>query len=253
MRRLIWVLLCVVVFAVGSVSAQSDSPADVLAQANRAYVAEDYATAISLYEQLLADGVRTGAVYFNLGSAHYENDEPGRALAYFLQARQLIPRDTALGRYIARIQGERETVQGDEQVWIDRLGSLSQAGLTTTELAITAFIVWAGWFALVGWMVWRPLARGALRSVLVVWGVILLGVLVMLGSRVYVERWRPQAVAVDGNVRSYSGPAERYLVLYTLDEAAQMRVVERRGAWVRVVLPDSRQGWVTADAIWVVD
>ncbi len=253
MRRLIGLVVLCVLVGGGVLKAQSDDPVAVLAQANRAYVAEDYATAISLYEQLLADGVRTGAVYFNLGSAYYENDEPGQSLAYFLQARKRIPRDAALGRYIARIQGERQTVQGDETVWIDRLGSLSQGGLTTTELAITAFIMWVGWFVLAGWMVWRPLARGALRSVLVVWGVTLVGVLVVLGSRVYVESWRPQAVTVDGDVVAYSGPAERYLALYTLNEATQMRVIERREQWVRVVLPDARQGWVLADAVWIVD
>lgn len=250
MKQTVILMLCLALAV--TLQAQTATPAQTLAQANRAYTAGDYETAISLYQSLLEAGVGEGAVHFNLGSAYYESDQTGRALAHFLQAQRYLPRDADLNQFIARIQGERDAVQGDEQVPIDRLGGLTQSVMTRGELVAAAFVVWAVWFGLAAWMVWRPGMRGALRSVLVVLGIVLFGVLLLMGSRLYVEAARPQAVIIDGATPAYSGPAERYLQLYSVPEAAQLRVLERRDGWARFVLPDGRQGWLQADAMLVV-
>jgi SH3-like domain-containing protein len=42
----------------------------------------------------------------------------------------------------------------------------------------------------------------------------------------------------------YSGPGSDYLVEFTLHAGAEVRVVERRGGWMRIALPGGLQGWV---------
>jgi SH3-like domain-containing protein len=66
---------------------------------------------------------------------------------------------------------------------------------------------------------------------------------------IYVAEERPKAVVVADVISVMSGPDDSYLELYRLFSAAEMRVLEERGEWARVVLPDGRQGWIDIDTI----
>jgi SH3-like domain-containing protein len=60
---------------------------------------------------------------------------------------------------------------------------------------------------------------------------------------------RPPAVVVAQEVEMRSGPDDRYLIEFTLHAGAEVRVVERRGDWVRAALPGDLQGWAPNEAI----
>ena len=56
----------------------------------------EYRESAALLESLLADGLRSGAVYYNLGNAYYRAGEYGRAIAAYRKARPYRPRDPYL-------------------------------------------------------------------------------------------------------------------------------------------------------------
>ena len=60
-------------------------------EAQSTYDAEDYRQAAVLYEQLIEQGMRSGAVYYNLGNAWAKADEPVRAIAAYYLAKRYIP------------------------------------------------------------------------------------------------------------------------------------------------------------------
>jgi len=90
-----------------------------------------------------------------------------------------------------------------------------------------------------------------LRVPLIAAAVLMISTAVMLGSRVFVESNRPAALAVSDAV-VMSGPGEDYLEIYRLYSAAELRILEQRGDWVRFILPDQRQGWIQKAAIEIV-
>ena len=57
-----------------------------------AYSAGDYATAIDVYERLLADG-ESAVLYYNLGNAYYKEDEMAHAILNYERALRLAPSD----------------------------------------------------------------------------------------------------------------------------------------------------------------
>src|SRR5688500_8608937 len=77
------------------ISAQSDS-AELLLQADTAYMTGDYETSQSLYETIIQAGFRDFRVYFNLGNAYYQSGDLGRALLNYRRAQEISPRDTDL-------------------------------------------------------------------------------------------------------------------------------------------------------------
>lgn len=57
---------------------------------------DDYRVAASKLESIVAEGVRSGAVYYNLGNAYYRAGEYGRAILNYRKAKPYRPRDTYL-------------------------------------------------------------------------------------------------------------------------------------------------------------
>ncbi len=57
---------------------------------------QDYRESAALLESLLADGFRSGAVYYNLGNAWFRAGEYGRAIAAYRHAKPYRPRDPYL-------------------------------------------------------------------------------------------------------------------------------------------------------------
>src|SRR5580698_7769574 len=58
--------------------------------------ADEYRESAQVLESILADGFRSGAVYYNLGNAYYRAGQYGRAIAAYRKARPYRPRDPYL-------------------------------------------------------------------------------------------------------------------------------------------------------------
>jgi hypothetical protein len=146
----------------------------------------------------------------------------------------------------------RVDVQGEDRAFIDRLAAATESVLTRDELALMVFGVWVGWCAIGGVWVMRPLMRSRLRLLWLVLTPLLIGGGALLVGRVYVETMRPPAVVTAFQTEMMSGAGENYVPLFTLYAAAEGRVIEQRGTWVRFLLPDERQGWLPIDNVTLI-
>lgn len=246
MARLIGVLLmfCLLSVPIGAQTADS-----LPAQAQAAFESGDYPAAVEIYEGLLTAGHHTPEIYYNLGQTYYAEGDLGRALLHFLRAYRLAPRDGEINLNVALMRGLRVDVQPESVEAIDVFGSVTDGIVTTDELAWAAGGVWALFFILL--TLW-PFVRGSrrlMRYALIGVGGAALVMVAVLAGRVYIEQARPLAVVTAPEILVMSGPGDDYVPLYTLYSAAEMRILEARGDWVRFVLPDGRLGWVRASEI----
>jgi tetratricopeptide (TPR) repeat protein len=247
MKRLLFVLILAWTF-VRLTSAQTD----VVTQANAAYQSGDYETAIGLYESLAAGGSFDGAIYFNLGNAYYQTGDLTRALLNYRRAQNWIPRDSDLNANMALIRVQRLDVQGDEIGLLESMSGLTSSTVTLTELGWIALVFWALWFVLLSGAILRKTWRDFLRPLLVVLAVVTMVGVILLGSRLFVTATAPAGVVVETSVTAMSGPGDTYLELFQLHTAAELRLWETNGDWVRVGLPDGRQGWIPRQSVELV-
>src|SRR5712671_2887476 len=77
--------------AVGAAAPQESAAA--FEQANKLYEQGKFTQAAGAYEALIERGVELPAIYFNLGNAWYKAGQNGRAIAAYLYAERLSPRD----------------------------------------------------------------------------------------------------------------------------------------------------------------
>lgn len=240
--------LALLVLTAALAQAQTD-PAAAMTQANAAYSSGNYADAVKLYQSLVDGGVRHESLFFNLGSAYYQTGDLGSALLNWRRAQTLTPRDGDVSRWLAQARQERIEVQGDESGWLEGMAVLSSGLLTPAEMGWLALGAWSVWFAMFSVYLLRQEWRDGLRAPLIVGGVVTLGLVMLLISRYWVDGVRPAAVMVQPQVSAMSGPGVDYLELFPLHAAAEMRIVEEREEWLRIALPDGRQGWLPADAV----
>jgi tetratricopeptide (TPR) repeat protein len=242
------VIILLIVWHTGPVIAQDDLEA-LAAQAEQAYLEQNYALAISHYEQIVAAGVRDSGVYYNLASAYYQTSEIGWALLTYLRAAQLDPRSDRIQTQIALLRSERvNRLRSVAPPLLIRLAE-STNDFTRAELRGAAWMLWLAACVLAVTTWFRPGSRAWLRYVLALTGAAALMAVGLLCARITIDAGMPVAVVVVTSAEVYSGPGEDYLALYTLYAAAEVRILEARDGWARFLLPDGRYGWLDGAAI----
>lgn len=230
-----WLILVLSLFVcIINVSGQT------LEQAEEAYENRNYSAAIRLYESVLLEGNLSGEVYFNLGNAYFINGQLGEAILNYRIAEQYLPRDTQIENQLARARRERVDSIFSESDWLVIISNLTTTYLTLTELAIMSFIAWMSFF-----FIWAIVIRQKRYTITISLLAILMLISVgLLSARLYVETQRPAGVILDDSTAVMTGPGDNYLSLFTLYEASEVRVLDEREGWMRIMLPDSRQGWI---------
>jgi len=226
-----------------------------LAQAAAArFAAGEYAGAAQLYNLLIESGVHDAAVFYNAGTAYAMAGDLGRAMLHYRAAQARSPRDAELADQVTRLRARRVDLLGEEVILTDSLATVTAQLLTYRELLWAVWGLWLMlWTALVAAIAgggrWRALLRTVMIAALA--GLVLFSGLLI--NRAYVEANRPAAVMIAAVAPVYSGPGETYLEIYRMHAAAEVRVLETRGEWVRFIRPDARQGWIKQSALALVN
>lgn len=235
MRRIL--ALCLLLAALAS----AETPQSMLERANLEYSQGHYAPAAEGYRQLLAQGWRTGPVYYNLGNAYQKLGDLGRARAAYENALALTPRDASLRKNRAQLLSQL----ADKPAPPTNLEWLASF-FTGTELTVAAsFFYWLGAVLMLGQMKRRAVWRTA------VLGGCALGVLFFGGLwavREYGQSGDP-AVVIPAEVSLYDGPGRDFEAGLKLHAGSQVEILQSRGDWREVAALGRVQGWLRAEEI----
>lgn len=219
-----------------------------LEQAEDAYRNRNYSAAIDLYESALLGDNISGEIYFNLGNAYFINGQLGQAILNYRLAEQYLPRNEVIVSQLARARSERVDGIIADSDWVVIMSNITSDWLTLTETSVITFIIWVVFFVILAIGIRQ---RGLLLSISL-FGVIMVITVSLLSTRLYAETQRPTGVILAISTGVMSGPGDNYLSLYTLYEGAEIRVLDERDGWVRLVLPDNRQGWIRENTMGFV-
>jgi len=221
--------------------------ADTLDRAQAAYQSGSYEEASTLYLQHVEGaGPANASVFHNLGLAFDRQKELGAAVASYLRALQLQPRQGDFQYNLHFLLGKAtDKLDGNfpqpfpAQLLLSRWASERELFYTTLAVFMLAMAslsyAWLRTRFRVG-----SLGAGGLFLVLALYGGF---------SLIYKLRYTPDqgAVAVP-KLEAYSGPTQS-VVIFELHAGAPLQILEKSGEWVKIELSDQKRGWVRASGI----
>jgi hypothetical protein len=244
-------LLLVLVLAGLSACGPETASGAQMAEANRLYEAGQFAEAVVAYQALVDAGVEDGALYYNLGNAHFKAGDLGRAILNYRRAQALLPRDpdVAANLQLARAQAVDRLETEDEGVVVGLVRRVLVEWTTLDEAAAITLGLWVVLCALIVTAILWPRGRQGLTYGIAVMAVLLAVGMLSVGVRVSEARSKAPAVVVVTSAEVRSGPGEDYLTEFSLHAGAEIRVLEQRNGWVRIALPGDLQGWMPSGAV----
>lgn len=225
-------------------------------EGNRLYQEGDFAGAVEMYERILAGGLESGELHYNLGNAWFRLGELGPAILHYERARRIMPRDDDLLANLALARSLTvDQVTPRPGFWLFRAARW-WVDLLPRPLLLT--IVTAAWLAAAAALAVVVLAR---RDVLVVWsrraaaaaGVVTLVFGLGLAARELRAGRTDEAVIMAAEAPVRSAPADdEALLIFTLHEGARVRVERRSDEWVEIALEDGRVGWLRSGQLTLI-
>lgn len=241
--RALMLVLLVGALARVAVAADAEPPAALFFRGNALYADGRFADAAAVYEQVLADGYESGALYYNLGNAYFRAGDSGRAILNYERARRLVPRDPDVHANLgfARPAGD---ATDDTPVWA-RLAFPLATRLSGDELLGLASAAYTGLMVLLIVGLLAPGAQRVTRPGALLTALVLFLVASGAGYRLLAIDLPARAVviaATPATVRFEPSPGGT--VHFSAPTGSVLRIVGEREGWVQVARGDGARGWV---------
>lgn len=216
-------------------------------QAEQLYGEGKYADAADLYNKILADGMESATLYYNLGNCYYKLGENTRAILNYERSLLLDPGD-AMARY--NLKMAQHTIVDKIEVlpelflvrWykaMETYFSADQWGYMSVALFIIFLIMAALFF-------YSP-SIGVKKTGFIV-GIIVF--FLTLGSVFFAMRQgnriseRDYAIITTPSVTVKGAPDNSGTSLFLIHEGLKVRVVGELGSWYNIRLADGNEGWI---------
>jgi tetratricopeptide (TPR) repeat protein len=207
-----------------------------------------YAKALLRLERLVDEGnVKNGKLIYNIGNIYFLLDDIGRAILNYRRAEQFIPNDPNLVKNLSYARSMRQ----DELDIKDQEKILQTLFFFHYDLGIQTRLILFGIFYLSLWMIAaikifskRPFTSWVL-------GFTFLFTL-LFGGSLFVESKQSSmntiGVVLSPEVIGRQGDAESYQTSFeeSLHAGTEFTLLEDRGAWWQIELPDGRSSWIPA-------
>lgn len=225
------------------------------AEGDSAYIKNDFASAIQIYESLLQQG-EASEIYYNLGNCYYKTDDIARAILNYERALLLSPgnADIRANLEIARSKAIDKVTPVPEIFFITWIKSLvnSQSSDSWARTGIISFLlllVSLAIFFFTQHIKWKKIGFSAAILFLIV---TVLSNLFASQQKSYLTN-RNDAIILSPSVTVRSTPSESGTSLFVLHEGRKVEIKDNSmREWKEIRLEDGKVGWVPSSSIEVI-
>jgi tetratricopeptide (TPR) repeat protein len=248
-RRSFWFCALLIAALSSCPVVRADDLASGFDAANKLYNEGKFAEAAAAYDKLLATGNCSEALYFNRGNAWFKQGQTGRAIASYLQAQRLAPRDPSVR---TNLQLARVRARGGLPYQLDRwhnfFGKLS-LNEWTVLLAVAFWLL----FLLLALLQWKPDLKPALRDYCFGVGAIMLLLGVCFVVSLNQGYLTSSVVVIAGEVEVRNGPLDEAPSNFKVRDGIELTVLDQKEGWLEVADAAQRTGWLRRDQILPID
>ena len=247
-------LACVTVRLCAQATTFSDSTVVYnKAMADSAYATADYATAIYIYEQLLATEGEAASVYYNLGNAYYKSGDIAHAILNYERALLLDPSngDTQFNLELARSKAVDKNAVVSELFFVrwfrDFVSILSVDGWA--KCGILCFIILILCLTL---FIFNK--KSKTKKIIFIFALLSLVCTVLANVIASSQKdklvYRESAIVMEPSVTVRSTPSTSGTELFILHEGKKITIKDdSMKEWKEIEIEDGNIGWLPASAI----
>ena len=221
-------------------------------EADDLYRNGQYPEAIEQYEAVLASGLTSPELYYNLGNAYYRDNQFARAILNYSRALRLRPTMTDARQNLELAQSK--TV--DHIVTLPQLFIVRWYNSICSALSPTTWrILWLAAFALLAalFVTFRLARNYTLRKWTFVscFAALLLLLCISAFWRSSAIRFNShsEAVVMQSSVAIKSSPERQSVDKLILHEGTTVRIDEELSGWYKITIADGTNGWCESNAI----
>ena len=226
------------------------------AQADSAYINNDYANAVYLYEDILANQGESADIYYNLGNSYYKMDNIAKAILNYEKALMLNPGngDIRFNLELAQSKTVDKVIPMSEVflvTWMKSLtNTMSEQGWS--KLAIASFIL-----TLLGLVLYFFSKKIAMKKIGFISALCLMLVCILANVFASSQKSKAQshssAIIMEPSVTVKSTPNEGGTELFILHEGRKVMIKDNTmREWKEIQLEDGNAGWVPASVIEII-
>jgi hypothetical protein len=223
---------------------------------NTAYQEGRYEDALASYKKIVEMGFTSGPLYFNMGNCYYKMREIGRTVLFYERAKKFIPKDEDLKFNLSL--ANLAVVDKIEQREPFLLFRIVRGFTHLMPQAVLMWVVAGSYLMFISAaIVWIASRRPAVRMLGFRLG-ILFGILFLVFGLSLIGRIRESKDTVEGviledRVDVMSAPSDGEGVeVFSLHEGTKVRLDQRSGEWVEIVLADGKVGWVKREVLEII-
>ncbi len=235
-----------------TIGAQATPYEDNARMADSAYRVANYNEAISMYEQVLAEGYTSADLYYNLGNAYYRDGQMGRAILNYNRALRLRPSMTDAKENLAL--AESKTADRITQLpqlfivrWVKALTDhVSPTTWRTVLVVLTALLAAAVVLLALG----RSLGmrKGAFIGIVAAGVLWVIALALCIGSSRHYNA-HSQAVVMDAAVTVKGSPEWQSVDKLILHEGTTVTILEELSSWYKIRIADGTTGWCEQQSV----
>lgn len=220
--------------------------ANTIAAANPEKAQGLYKKAVMRFERIVREGnIHNGKLYYDIGNTYFRIKDIGRAILNYRRAQQYIPNDSNLRQNLDFARANRiDHIEEKQATQILKTLFFWHYDLATkTRVFIFSSFFMLLWvFAAIRIFSRKPFTVRCI-SIAIVLSMLLAGSL--FTEFIYQQKTRP-GVVISPEVIARKGNSETYEPSFKdpLHAGTEFTLIENRGNWYHIELPDSRRCWV---------
>ncbi len=225
------------------------------AMADSAYIRNEYATAIQMYEALLQQGT-AAEVYYNLGNAYFKADNIAKAIVNYERALLLEPNN---GDFKANLTIARAKIvdkyEAPTELFLVSWGKWIVNTMTSNQWAVLSMIIFVLFLGSLGTLILYK--RGHIKRIALIVTVVMLvltPITVFCASYQKTQYFtREAAIVIEPSVVVRSTPSESGTSLFVLHEGKRVEIKDNSmSSWKEIRLENGEVGWLPIEAIEVI-
>jgi tetratricopeptide (TPR) repeat protein len=215
-------------------------------KANAYYAKAQYKLALADYQQIIAAGQHSAAIYFNMGNASYKIADLPSALLYYEKAHQLAPNDEDISANLRLANSKtRDKIEELPEFFMSRWWTSVYLSYPANTIAVISLICsFSGSaFLIIYFFAYRKAIKKTTFFIsLIFFGLGLFSMFILSRQLNYFEQ--QYGIVFNSPVYVKSEPSEGSRSLVLIHEGLKVKILDVGQQWVKIRLANGSEGWI---------